>query len=129
MPASSENFEFTVDGTDVVQLTHPNDSTVQSRTSNKLKGDGYYGRADGFHTVQYNLSGNTEDTFTGSIEIQATLAVNPVDADYFTITSTSQTYNGNYGSYIFNFTGNYVWLRVKVSSWTDGTIGSIVLNH
>ena len=129
MPASSENFEFTVSGTDVVQLTHDNDSSTLSRTSNKLKGDGYYGRADGFHTVQYNISGNADNTFTGVIEIQATLAVEPAEADWFIITSTQQTYTGSYGSYMFNFTGNYVWLRAKVYDWTDGTVGSIALNH
>ena len=32
--------------------THPGDSTVQSVTGDNFKGDGYYGRADGVHTVQ-----------------------------------------------------------------------------
>ena len=36
--------------------THPGDSTVTTVTGEKFKGDGYYGRSDGFHTVQYSLS-------------------------------------------------------------------------
>ena len=128
MPVSSENFEFTVSGTDVVQLTHDNDSSTLSRTSNKLKGDGYYGRADGFHTVQYNISGNADNTFTGDIEIQATLAVEPAETDWFVVSGTAQTYTESYGSYMFNFTGNYVWIRAKLV-YTAGSVSSIVLNH
>ena len=129
MPASSVNFEFTVSGATTVQLTHPGDSTATTYTSSNLKGDGYYGRADGFHTVQYNLLGNANNAVVGTIEIQATLAVTPTDSDWFIVTDTQQIYTGTYGSYMFNFTGNYVWLRAKVYNWTDGTIGSIALNH
>jgi len=60
--------------------SHPGDSTIESHTGEKFKGDGYYGRADGLHTVQYNISG-----FTGIVAIQGTLAVNPVEADWFTV--------------------------------------------
>jgi len=28
-----------------------------------------------------------------------------------------------------NFTGNYVWIRVAVSSFTAGTINTIILGH
>lgn len=129
MATNSENFNFTVDSTSYTQLTHIGDSTELTRTSNKIKGDGYYGRADGLHTVQYNLIGAV-----ANIIIQATLATDPTDSDWFyapvtlheaTVNdSTSQT-----GSFIYNFTGNYIWLRAKVSGWTDGTIRSIIINH
>jgi hypothetical protein len=29
----------------------------------------------------------------------------------------------------YNFTGNYVWVRAKVSDWTEGTVNSIRINH
>jgi hypothetical protein len=45
--------------------THPGDSTVTTVTGEKFKGDGYYGRSDGFHTVQYSLSG-----FIGTVTMQ-----------------------------------------------------------
>ena len=35
---------------------HAGDSTTTTVTGEKFKGDGYYGRSDGFHTVQYNLA-------------------------------------------------------------------------
>ena len=101
--------------------THPGDSTIETVTGEPYKGDGYYGRADGFHTVQYNVTG-----FSGTIKMQGTLATTPVESDYFDITGTTET--GTTGSYFKNFTGNYVWVRASVT-YTDGTIQSILLNH
>lgn len=101
--------------------THPGDSTTETVTGDKYKGDGYYGRSDGLHSVQYTYSG-----VTGVISIQGTLATTPVEADWFdvhTYTATQET-----ASKIASFTGNYVWVRAKVV-YTDGTINSITLNH
>ena len=101
--------------------THPGDSTIETVTGGKFKGDGYYGRSDGLHSVQYTYSG-----LSGTITIQGTLAVTPVEADWFdvhTYPATEET-----ASKIASFTGNYVWVRAKVV-YTDGTISSIVLNH
>ena len=108
--------------------SHPGDSTTQTVTGEKYKGDGYYGRSDGFHTVQYNISGNSDSAFTGTITMQATLATLPTDDDWFTVSGTTAVYDQFYGSETKNFTGNYVWVRVYVS-YTDGTISSILLNH
>ena len=111
--------------------THPGDSTIETVTGDKYKGDGYYSRADGFHTVQYNISG-----FQGKIKMQATLSTEPADADWFTLDATEHETIGfandsatATGSHIKNFTGNYVWVRVVVSSWSDGSVNSITLNH
>ena len=49
--------------------THPGDSTTETVTGDNFRGDGYFGNADGVHTVQYDYTG-----FTGTITIQATLA-------------------------------------------------------
>ena len=101
--------------------THPGDSTVTTVTGTNFKGDGYYGRSDGLHSVQYTYS-----VLTGTITIQGTLAVTPAEADWFdvhTYTSTEET-----ASKIASFTGNYVWIRAKVV-YTDGTISSVTLNH
>lgn len=113
MPSNSETI--------LTANTHPGDSTVTTVTGDKFKGDGYYGRADGLHTVQYNYVG-----LTGTISIQASLAVTPTDSDYFevhTYTAANETANK-----FVNFTGNYVWIRAKLV-YTDGTVNSIMLNH
>lgn len=109
--------------------THSGDSTNETVTGDKFKGDGYYGRSDGLHSIQYNLSG-----FIGTITMQATLATDPSDDDWFSISNTvhtsasSESDNAN-GSFIYNFTGNYVWVRNYVNNWTDGVVQSVVLNH
>ena len=107
--------------------SHPGDSTTETVTGEKYKGDGYYGRSDGFHTVQYTLTG-----FLGTVNIQATLAIDPTDSDWFTV--YTQTYTvvndeGHTGTHLTNFTGNYVWVRAYIENWTDGTVNSIKLNH
>jgi hypothetical protein len=121
---------------------HVGDSTVQTHTGDKFKGDGYYGRSDGLHTIQINLSG-----FLGDVQLQGTLAVDPTADDWFTIRlgsgqtidTTGKIFNAitskleytanETSSKTYNFTGNYVWIRVYVSNWTDGTVNSIQLNH
>lgn len=117
MPATSETI--------VSVTTHPGDSTAETVTGDKFKGDGYYGRSDGLHTVQYNVSG-----VSGTIKMQGTLATNPVDADYFDIAGTTydSTTAGKDGAFAYNFTGNFVWVRALIN-YTDGTISSIMLNH
>ena len=60
--------------------THPGDSANTVITGEKFKGDGYYGRSDGLHTVQVDLAG-----FIGKVAMQGTLATNPVEADWFTL--------------------------------------------
>ena len=135
MPSNSETILTT--------QTHPADSSIQTVTGSKFKGDGYYGRSDGFHTVQIDLTG-----FIGKVNIQGTLAVDPAEDDWFnlvldsdkqsvdttglvvnqSITSVEYTsVTTNTKSY--NFTGNYVWVRAYVGNWTDGTVNSIQLNH
>lgn len=109
--------------------THDGDSAVQTLTSDKFKGDGYYGRSDGLHTIQYSVSG-----FIGSIVVQATLAIDPAEDDWFTLDTTKHESLGNddiynTGGFFYNFTGNYVWVRVFVSNWTDGVIRNVYLNH
>ena len=101
--------------------THPGDSTSVAVESSHFKGDGYYGRSDGLHTVQYNYTG-----FTGTMKIEATLTTTPVDGDWFQVDSI--TLSNSTGSTISNFTGNYVWLKAQIT-YTDGTLNSIVMNH
>jgi len=135
MPANSETI--------LSAQSHPGDSTTETVTGEKFKGDGYYGRSDGLHTLQVDIQG-----FIGRIEIQGTLAVDPADSDWFTVelgtgsmsidtTGLISEQNITFVEYTeptantksYNFTGNYVWLRAKVSNWTDGTVNSIKLNH
>lgn len=109
--------------------THVGDSSVQTVIGERYKADGYYNRTDGFHTVQYNLT-----NLVGSVYIQATLATTPSDEDWFTVPSTIHTSNSEEstdasGSFMYNFSGNYVWVRATISNWSSGTLKSVLFNH
>jgi hypothetical protein len=120
MPATSETILSATD--------HPNDSSVETVLGEQYKGDGFYGRSDGFHTIQITVS-----DFEGTIQMQATLATEPTDTDWFDVTGATHTaptavHVNSTGSFFYNFTGNFVWVRAKVV-YTKGTINSIKLNH
>jgi len=132
--------------------THPGDSSTQVVRGEKFKGDGYYSRDDGLHTVQITLTG-----FIGTIEIEGTLGVDPKDPFYTNCNdgtdwapviveeSVCVSTTGLWGSRkvpfkleyteptttteVWHFTGNYTWLRAYITEWTDGTINYIKLNH
>ena len=87
----------------------------------RFKGDGYYGRSDGIHTIQYDIT-----QFIGTLKIQASLATTPTDADYFDVFTTTEA--STTVSAIQNFTGNYVWIRAVIT-YTGGSVNSIKLNH
>lgn len=108
----------------VSSTTHPSDSSVETITSDKAKGDGYYGRSDGLHTVQLKFTG-----FIGSFVMQGSLAIDPADSDWFDIDDTDLTYNSTTDvAEILNFTGNFVWIRTVIA-FTDGTVNFVLLNH
>ena len=93
--------------------------------SDKYKGDGYYGYTDGLHTVSYKLTG-----FVGVIGFQASLATNPTDVDWFDLPD-SQIGDGTTPTTIStyaNFSGNFVWVRAAITSFTAGTINRVLYN-
>lgn len=130
MPALSQSLEFVINTSTSVAIQYPNTGTgMLVYKSLKAKGDGYYGSSDGFHTVAYTAA----STFVGTVTMQASLAAEPTDLDWFNIpntTSTYTTFNVRTTSTVdcYNFTGNYVWVRGHVSI-TDGAVEVIHYNH
>jgi len=107
----------------VSQQTHPSDSSVQTVTSDAVKGNGYYGQADGRHTALFSVTG-----FTGTITVQGSLVTNPGSTDWADITVFSDGTTQEDGNTAVNFTGNFVWLRAVVE-YTDGTVNSVRINY
>jgi|TARA_R110000796_G_scaffold164446_1_gene281296 hypothetical protein len=99
------------------------DSSAET-VSEAVKADGYYGNADGLHTVAYMCSAD----FVGTIKIQGSLATGPTSSDWFDVDSTSVGDGSSVVStqYI-NFTGNFVWVR-SVVTVTTGSVTKILLN-
>ena len=79
--------------------------TEMNKYSNPVKGDSYYGYTDGIHTMQV-----TYNQFVGRIRIQATLALEPTESDYFDLVVTSSmgtAFNeGGYLQFNANAPGN-----------------------
>ncbi len=108
----------TADGSTTYTLDHT------GFVSEQEKGDGYYSHPDGVHTVAYKV--NT--TLTGSIKMQGTLATTPTEDDWFDIPSSGPTPDLSTTIFSYNFTGNFVWVRTKITGMTAGTINEILLN-
>jgi len=100
--------------------------------SDKEKGDGYYSQVDGFHTVAYHVSPTLNDDDNISLKMQGSLATTPTEDDWFDIDGTTINKNDIDGStrvFPKNFTGNFVWVRAKITGMTSGTITKILYNH
>ena len=131
MPGLSLGLKFPVyNSTSSVSVTYPNsETTTLIYFSEPEKGDGYYGSSIGLHTVQYTCS----DDFVGTVTMQATLASDPAESDWFDVRDTDVTYtqlNDRTTSTVdvFNFTGNFVWVRGTVEI-DNGQVQSILYNH
>lgn len=102
------------------------DGSTATVTGENFKGDGYYGRADGLHTVAYYLNG-----FVGIVKIQGSLAQTPTADDWFDIANTeagdgAATLTENTFK---NFTGNFMWIRVVVENFSAGTVNKVLYNN
>ena len=94
----------------IIVLTNQNELTY---SSNNVKGDGYYGFADGLHTMSFHVS-----NFTGRIFLEATLLENPTESDWFLIVLDIETdyleFTNETTTVGKSFQGNFVYLRVRV---------------
>jgi len=150
MPALSQNLTFKITNgnttTNTVAVNYPNTATTALiYNSERIKGDGYFGGSDGLHTVFWSVS-----EFIGTLEVQATLASEPVEADWTTVKLTEPSNNFTIDttglvtatgvgstryttvtttSKSYNFTGNFVWLRGRISEFTQGVMNSININR
>lgn len=108
-------------------------------TSDKVRGDSFYGYTDGLHTMAFYLSG-----FIGKIYVEGTLANTPVEADWFTINLDGATIPLVYAAATTatvarSFEGNFIYLRVRIDrahispanndSMQNGQLTQVLLNH
>lgn len=89
----------------------------------KVKGAGYYGKADATHTVQYSVQ-----NFIGEIVVQGSLEVEPTDDDWFDMDSLSAT-SATSLTNISTFIGNFVWVRATINSFSAGSINRVQFSH
>lgn len=105
----------------ITSQSHDSDINLETITGDKVKGAGFYGLGNGLHTVQIHVT-----NFTGSVIIQATLATDPQEEDWFNVYEFSSLNADE--NIVNNFTGNFVWIRAIVN-YTTGAINRILLNY
>ena len=95
--------------------------------SEKHPGAGYHKNFDVLHTAVYSV-----DAFVGVIKLQATLALNPRDSEWFDIEGTAIGLDDDSSAWTntisINFTGNFVWIRAAYNL-QNGTITLVRYNH
>ena len=101
--------------------------------SEKQKGAGYHNINSGIQTFEFEFS-----NWTGDLKIQASLALDPSEIDWFDVNLTSVLTGAplvfdrdstDYDSTIFaNAKGNFVWVRA-VGTTDTGSIVKIQYNH
>lgn len=96
--------------------------------TDKTKGDGYYSKPDGVHTVAYQMvnRGDSSDDFNGTIKMQGSIATTPTEDDWFDISGTTHTSDQSTTIASYNFTGNYVWVRAKVETTNLSSNGALI---
>ena len=98
--------------------------TNENWFSTKYHGRGYYGYSDGLHTFSYKVTG-----FVGIIKVEASLATNPTEDDWFDVGSPVGDGVMPFSSNSFdNVTGNFVWVRIAVANFTAGAITRVLYN-
>jgi len=131
----------------LISQTHSSlNSNPATLTGDKAKGAGYYGFGHAAHTIEIELT-----TFVGTIRIQGTLATDPQSSDWFdvnllgdnnfSIDTTGLVSNNpsvikqiayttaTTSARMYNFTGNFTWVRIVIENWTAGSINRVLLNH
>jgi hypothetical protein len=112
-----------------------------SVTGNAVRGDGFYGFPEGTHTVSISMQ-----NFVGRVWIEAALASQPTDTDWFSINLTLDApyleFDNETSTRAYTFEGNFTFIRARldrsyifpVPETSDeiasfGVIRKILLNH
>jgi hypothetical protein len=85
----------------------------------------YYGGFGGLQTIAFYLN-----QFQGRIEIQATLDSVPVnEVSWFRISDFDSRSSATTNNFSRNITGNFTWIRARVTDFEAGTISKIMLSY
>jgi hypothetical protein len=98
-------------------------NTVGSAISNAMPGAGYHKKQNNMHTAVFQFL-----NFTGSVKLQATLALDPKDSDWFDIVGTEFNLVNSTSIENSSFLGNFAWIRASYTI-ANGEISEIRYNH
>jgi hypothetical protein len=85
----------------------------------------YYGGFGSLQTVAFFLSG-----FQGLIRIEATLESQPTtDDQWFRVYEFDSQDSPTTNNFSTNITGNFVWVRARVTGFDAGTITKLMMSY
>jgi hypothetical protein len=92
--------------------------TSMNVTGHKVRYDSWYGYTDGFGTIMVTYNG-----FQGQMVFEATLSMEPMASDWFTVTQSENYTSEHTGSNSYNIQGNFTYIRARLdrSATGDGT--------
>ena len=94
-------------------------------SGNRQQAANYYGGFGGLQTVAFYLN-----QFQGRIQIEATLDSVPVtNESWFRISDFDSTSSATTNNFSRNITGNFTWIRARVTDFEAGTISKIMLSY
>lgn len=96
------------------------DGSSQLFYSDAVPAANYYGGNGSIQTLFYNLNG-----FVGTITLQATLNDLPEQAHWFDISERGDGSTPDTGLTSSTITGNFSWIRARVTAFDGGTISSV----
>jgi hypothetical protein len=101
------------------------DGSSEDFAGDRQQAANYYGGFGGLQTVAFYLN-----QFQGRIRIQATLDSDPLDdVAWFEISDFDSRTQPSTDNFSRNITGNFVWIRARVSDFSAGTISKIMLSY
>jgi len=91
----------------------------------RQKGVGYYRRSSGTQSVMFDVN-----DFIGEIKIQGSLDDDPTaDSAWFDVYTFPDDSAATSATVSVALTGNFAWLRAKVTGFLGGTINSVLLTY
>lgn len=91
----------------------------------RQKAVSFYRRTTGTQSVLFNI-----DDFVGEIKIQATLDADPTqDAEWFDVYTFPDDSAATTANISVAITGNFTWMRAKVTGFLGGRINNVLLTY
>ena len=93
-------------------------------TGDKQKAAAFYSAGRNLQTITWSFT-----SVKGTMYIEATLAENPTNNDWFTVFTLATGNTLLTQNSFTNLEGKYVWLRCRVDPFTDGVIQSVKVSY
>lgn len=101
---------------------NPGNGAPYTVTGNAQPAAAYYLGNRDLQTLNFNIT-----NVTGNVVIEATLAANSSNAEWFKVYEFEATASNN--SAYTNINGNFVYIRAKIEDFSQGTVNFIKISY